>query len=1089
MATPDELLLLVDRILSMVGDEGIELERLQRMEGGQGVIQYVVQIGKYNTNVGQGEGIEIGDRLDRSILEEIRDLLRSQLAPPPTEIDWQQVSRSLLNQQIQRLTTNPLTHAEGIAYRTEQVYVPLGLVERKQVSRRREDVSPEQGSLLYEETEIIQKFEQGTFLEQVLRQGQSPRSGGRRIAVIGEPGAGKTTLLQQMARWVAENIEGAMAIWVSLADLQGRSLEDYLLEQWLPAAVQQQGRAEASTQVKDALVAQFRAGRVWLLLDGVDEMPVAAGNPLSEMERQVRLGGLLAQARIVLTCRLNLWDGDRHALDTFDVYRTLEFAYPGQVEQFVEQWFGALPEAQVGQAEKLCEALRQPGKERLLDLVKNPLRLTLLCFNWYLGEGTLPETKAGLYEQFVADFYEWKRERFPTTAAQRRRLNAALGELAREAIDKEETRFRLRHDFVCEFLGEPDEPDSLFQIALRLGWLNQIGVDEENRRKAVYAFFHPTFQEYFAALAIRNWDFFLPYEHNNVSPKPIEGKDYRIFDTNWQETILMWSGKSQEYDNRRAFIKALIDFQGGCSNFYSYRAYFLAAIVASQIGEQELSKETIINLIDLSFFTRFEPTADADKYWLHCPVQEQAKEILQFTKRSIAIDELIQAIDITSNLYKQNDLAELMGKISLKHPRAIEFLTQLMNRSEHKFSTVDIAKSLWLVDPGNLNAVNKFIDLLSPEEENMVSSRAAQVVASNNIQSPGIISALINLAKKDGNDFTLSSQEVLRGLEKFGIRNRSIIDTVINLIDIAKIDKSHENQRALIRTLGEIGLEDLKALSYLINLLDKVDDEPSRWLIADSIGRIGNKSPKTISILTNLTSECEHEWTRQQAAESLLKIVPDHPDALNLLVDLLYVTKNWRTQHRIIRSLEKVGCGKRLAIENLIRFVDQQFDQRSCNEHCLYICEQAAEVLGKIDPGNEKATHILIELLNNEDNKPGTNRNIIWKLGDIGKGNIKAVEALTHFFEKKYNVEDSFVKYLHQNNISSIPRSLCKIMSIESYQLVIQHLKIYLSEESYKDDFDRFKSAYEVVWHCAQSMSYTDFYSAWHSVYSGMEQK
>jgi predicted NACHT family NTPase len=396
----------------------------------------------------QADGLQIaGKAMQGQAVETLRQLLQGGLAA--IEIDWQQVSRSLLNEQIQRLTTNPLTHAEGIAYRTEQVYVPLGLVERKKVARRGEDVSPEQGSLLYEETEITRKFEHEDFLEQVLQGGQSPRSGGRRIAVIGEPGAGKTTLLQQMARWVAENIEGAIVVWVSLADLQGRLVEDYLLEQWLLSAVQQQGRAEVSMLVKDAFVAQVNVGRVWLLMDGVDEMPVVAGSPLGEMERQVRLGGLLGQARMVLTCRLNLWDGDRHALDTFDVYRTLEFAYPRQVEQFVGQWFRALPEAQLGQAEKLCGALRQPGKERLRDLVKNPLRLTLLCFNWYLGEGTLPETKAGLYEQFVADFYEWKRERFPTTAEHRGRLNAALGKLAREAIDKEETRFRLRHDFVC----------------------------------------------------------------------------------------------------------------------------------------------------------------------------------------------------------------------------------------------------------------------------------------------------------------------------------------------------------------------------------------------------------------------------------------------------------------------------------------------------------------------------------------------------------------------------------------------------------------------------------------------------------------
>lgn len=245
MTTPDELLPMVDRILKLVGEDGAALERWRQTEDGQKVIQYVVQIGKYNTNVVDGKDISIGDRLDRKLLEEIRDLLRSQL-PPPLEMDWQQASRSLLNEQIQRLTTNPLTHAEGIAYRTEQVYVPLGLVERKKVSRRREDVSPEQGSSLYEETEITQKFEQGTFLEQVLRQGQSPKSQGKRIAVIGEPGAGKTTLLQQMARWVAENIEGAIAIWVSLADLQCQGLEDYLLKRWLQAVVQQVGQAQPS---------------------------------------------------------------------------------------------------------------------------------------------------------------------------------------------------------------------------------------------------------------------------------------------------------------------------------------------------------------------------------------------------------------------------------------------------------------------------------------------------------------------------------------------------------------------------------------------------------------------------------------------------------------------------------------------------------------------------------------------------------------------------------------------------------------------------------------------------------------------------
>ncbi len=44
----------------------------------------------------------------------------------------------------------------------------------------------------------------------------------------------------------------------------------------------------------------------------------------------------------------------------------------------------------------------------------------------------------------------------------------------------------------------------MFQLALQLGWLNQVGISE-NQGEKVYAFYHATFQEYFAALAIDNW--------------------------------------------------------------------------------------------------------------------------------------------------------------------------------------------------------------------------------------------------------------------------------------------------------------------------------------------------------------------------------------------------------------------------------------------------------------------------------------------------------------------------------------------------------------------------------------------------------
>ena len=37
-----------------------------------------------------------------------------------------------------------------------------------------------------------------------------------------------------------------------------------------------------------------------------------------------------------------------------------------------------------------------------------------------------------------------------------------------------------------------------------------------------------------------------------------------------------------------------------------------------------------------------------------------------------------------------------------------------------------------------------------------------------------------------------------------------------------------------------------------------------------------------------------------------------------------------------------------------------------------------------------------------------------------------------------------------------------------------------MSEKVYNEDFIKFKYCYEIVWYCAQNMSYPDFYQAWH---------
>ncbi|MCC3468807.1 MAG: NACHT domain-containing protein [Microcoleus sp. PH2017_06_SFM_O_A] len=716
-------------------------------------------------------------------LEEIVEKSRIVYQP----IDWQDICQQILDEkEQQRLSSNQLTFGN---HQIDDVYVPLGLVERHKVTEKRENLGAEEGSDLYREKEVTQTFEHSEFLEQVIQQGISPKSNGKRLGIIGEPGAGKTTLLRQIANWVAAGISEAMVIWVSLADLQGKELETYLFDNWLVAAIKRIGKAEATADIKDDFLAQFNADRVWLVLDGADEMAVGDGNPLAEIERQIRTGGCIQRARIVLSCRQNVWDAIGSALDSFDTYRTLEFSYPEQVEMFIDKWFGtplnpqfgtppnpplvrgetreegdsltpgfstqatgegdtltppflrgaggALPLSFPAQnteetltpslargaggvlSQQLREALAASGKERIRDLVKNPLRCSLLCGTWQSLDGDLPDTKAKLYQRFVTTLYQWKKPQL--NWIQQQDLNAALGKLALSGMLNETSRFQLRESVGYRVMGA-----SQFELACRLGWLNLVARDGETL-EGIYAFYHPTFQEYFAALAVEDWHFFLnhiPPEggHGGTAPTGV----YRIFEKQWKEVILLWLGREEVgKEKKEGFINRLVEFEDGCGDFYNYRAYFLAAAGIAEFKDCSFADEIVSQVIKWGFGYFNEEKKEWQTY--SDPIAEGSRDILKETDRGqCAIYHLVELM-CTSQIDKdtQIEVVKELAEIGGSNPVAMSGLVELIGTSEDDNTWRSAINSLGKIDKDNSVAISALVDLIGTFQDKNTQRRAA----------------------------------------------------------------------------------------------------------------------------------------------------------------------------------------------------------------------------------------------------------------------------------------------------------------------------------------------------------------------------
>jgi hypothetical protein len=229
--------------------------------------------------------------------------------------------------------------------------------------------------------------------------------------------------------------------------------------------------------------------------------------------------------------------------------------------------------------------------------------------------------------------------------------------------------------------------ERLFKLAERLNWL--VLVDREAKTdEAVYAFFHPTFQEYFAACAIGDWrkDFL-----NHVPDNPMRGT-YRIFEPQWKEVILLWLGRNDVVkEQKEEFIQAFVNLKDGCMElFYRYQAYFLAAAGIAEFNDFSdcNTRNNIVNeIVKWSFGQTYQvgfPYPHTQESKSHRIVENAARAILSETDRKLVSTKLSDLLNDEGRSEETIfEVASLLLKLSPGNCKALSRMKYLIQNSQN----------------------------------------------------------------------------------------------------------------------------------------------------------------------------------------------------------------------------------------------------------------------------------------------------------------------------------------------------------------------------------------------------------------------
>lgn len=422
-----------------------------------------------------------------------------------------------------------------------------------------------------------------------------------RSVLLGDPGGGKTTATTAVMHHLASQEHGQIPFLITLREFATT----------VPPERSVVGHIEHNLDVfyqcpaPPGLIARLLlTGNAVVLFDGLDE--------LLDTSQRAEVTAIVERfcteyplAPVLVTSRLVGYDQARLDDRQFSRYRLGGFAEE-QVREYAEKWFSRQEDRLVTREDWAESFMQESGS--VPDLRSNPLILALMCL-LYRGEGSLPHSRAGVYEQCANLLFRrwdsWRRIRVEMRAASF--LYPLLRHLAWWLFTRDETQsavtepelvsraaaFLHGRGFECETEAREVAQEFVSLCRDRLWVFSDTGSTATGQ--VLYSFTHRTFLEYFSAGQLTS-QHDTPEQLAAALTGPIARQEWEVV------SELAAQIKSQTSDRGADRIYSVLlhqrrhRSQRSRSNILQYLARSLRSVEPSPGIVRELSQDVLDNL-------------------------------------------------------------------------------------------------------------------------------------------------------------------------------------------------------------------------------------------------------------------------------------------------------------------------------------------------------------------------------------------------------------------------------------------------------------------------------------------------------------